>query len=298
MARPGLAALARALGGDAWDGGRRAVIPGPGHSPADRSVSLLLREGRVIVHSFAGDDWRVVRAALRAAGWIDGDGRLLGSGSPAPGLSLPPSTRERIDAAAALWSGGSPIRHGPVRRYLVRRGIHRDAGAALRSHGAVPAAIYAVRGRRRPALLAAISAPDGALCGVEVTLLDDSGAPAGVTPRRTIGIVPAGSAVRLDPACAALLVGEGVLTCLSASARFRRPAWALLSAGNLRRWNPPAGVKDVLIAADGDPTGLESAARLAGRLRALGLRVRVEAPPSPASDWNETDGTARRAYRS
>ena len=44
--------IVQALGGDLYDRGLRANIPAPGHSAADRSVSLLLREGRVIVHTF------------------------------------------------------------------------------------------------------------------------------------------------------------------------------------------------------------------------------------------------------
>ena len=43
-----LTLLARAFGGEAYDGGRRALIPAPGHGAADRSVSLRLAEGRVL----------------------------------------------------------------------------------------------------------------------------------------------------------------------------------------------------------------------------------------------------------
>jgi len=34
--------IVRVLGGDLYDGGRRANVPAPKHSRADRSVSLLL----------------------------------------------------------------------------------------------------------------------------------------------------------------------------------------------------------------------------------------------------------------
>src|SRR3546814_3349691 len=51
-----LAPLARALGGDAYAGGQRALVPAPGHGPADRSVSLRLAQGRVLVHSFGAAD--------------------------------------------------------------------------------------------------------------------------------------------------------------------------------------------------------------------------------------------------
>ena len=56
------------LGGDV--NGRNTVLaPGPGHSPQDRSMSVLLEpsapEG-FVVNSFAGDDWLVCRDHVRA----------------------------------------------------------------------------------------------------------------------------------------------------------------------------------------------------------------------------------------
>ena len=49
MSRGGLAAIVRALGGDLYAGGGRANVPGPGHSAADRSVSLMLSDGRSVL---------------------------------------------------------------------------------------------------------------------------------------------------------------------------------------------------------------------------------------------------------
>jgi len=48
--------IATALGGDV--SGRSAVVPGPGHSPADRSLSITLADNQdgFICHSFASDD--------------------------------------------------------------------------------------------------------------------------------------------------------------------------------------------------------------------------------------------------
>ena len=71
--------IVRALGGDLYAGGRRANIPAPGHSRADRSVSLVLSGGRVVAHSFGGADWREVLDDLRARGLIDA------AGAPASG---------------------------------------------------------------------------------------------------------------------------------------------------------------------------------------------------------------------
>lgn len=285
MSRGGLAAIVRVLGGELYDGGRRANVPGPGHGPGDRSVSLLLSGGRVVAHSFAGGDWRDVLADLRARGLVDGDGRLLGPGGPArpPG----PSRRHRRATAQRLWSEGRPIAGTPSEAHLRRRGVI-CASPALRHHPGTPSAVYAARGLRRPALLAAITAPAGELTSVEVTYLAPNGDRARMAiPRKTIGVVAPGAAVRLDAAAPRMLVGEGVITCLSAAARFGLPTWALLSTGNLRAWRPPAGVRFVVIAADRGRDGERSALVLAAALRGLGVHGAIRWPPAPFGDWNE-----------
>lgn len=291
--RPTLAPIVRALGGDLWAGGRCANVPGPGHGPQDRSVSLLLSRGRVVVNCFAGDDWRAVLSELEDLGLVDGDGRLRGAGGNAGGGPATPGRRERLAATQRLWAEGRPLGRSLSARHLALRGVAAPA-EGLRHHPEVPAAVYAGAGPRRPALLAAIRAPvSGEVVGVEVTYLAPNGTRARVTlPRKTVGLCPAGAAVRLGPAGPRLLVGEGVFTCLSAAARFGLPAWALLSTRNLRRWRPPPHVRAVLIAADRGADGEASARALAADLRASGTAVALRWPPAPFGDWNEALGTA------
>jgi hypothetical protein len=52
--------IALALGGDVVSFSRVAA-PGPGHSPDDRSLSILIVGSDFIVHSFSNDDWRECR---------------------------------------------------------------------------------------------------------------------------------------------------------------------------------------------------------------------------------------------
>lgn len=283
--------IVQALGGDLYAGGWRANIPGPGHSRQDRSVSLLLVDDRVIVNSFGRSDWREVLADLRSRGLIDADGRPNASrGSSSSAHAGLPDT-ERTAVAGEIWAGANALGRSLGAAYVGWRGILRPApvSAALRHHAGLPSAIYIQRGRRRPALVAAIRDADGALTAVEVTYIDPSGCRAvGMrTPRKTVGIVPTSSAVRLDPAGAELLVGEGVFTTLSAADHFGLPGWALLSTRNLRTWIPPDEVRQIVLAADRGHDGERSAAVLAGRLGSLGRAVRVELPPWPAADWNE-----------
>jgi putative DNA primase/helicase len=295
MPRASLAPVVRALGGDLLAGGLRANVPGPGHSAADRSVSLLLAGTRVVVHSFAGDDWRDVLAELRDLGLVDEDGCLAGVHGAAAARREPASRAARVAIARDLWSEGRPLAGTLSERHLRLRGVGGPPPDDLRHHLAVPSAVYAGRGVRRPALLAAIRDPSGELWGVEVTYLAPSGYRATVrTPRKTVGACPAGSAVRLAACGPRLLVGEGVFTCLSAARVFGLPAWALLSTRNLRSWRPPDGVRAVLIAADRGADGERSARLLAAGLRALGLGVDLRWPPTPFSDWNEAEAADRR----
>lgn len=295
--RASLAALARALGGDCYDGGRRALVPAPGHSAADRSVSLRLAGDRLLVHSFGGADWREILADLRARRWIDGRNRLLGCGGAAPSPPPDRTRRERIEAALRLWDAARPVAsRDPAFAYAARRGVLLPPGpaGALRALAEAPFSAYRGRGPGAPALIAAIREPGGDLCAVEITYLDAAGrrSDRARPARKIIGVVPAGSAVRLAPAAPAapdMLVAEGVFTTLSAMARFGLPGWALLSTTNLRRWSPPGGVRRVTIAADRGADGERSAGALSLSLRRRGVAAEAVLPPEGYGDWNDLD---------
>ncbi len=284
-----LARIVRALGGDLWAGSRRANVPAPGHSAADRSVSLLLDGDRVIAHGFGGADWRTVLDDLAARGLVDDGGRIVGGLARAAGAPAPArSAASRRAVATALWSGAGDLRGTLSERHVRGRSVGRALPQGLRHHGAVRAAIYDDRGPFRPALVAGVQAADGVICAVEVTYLAADGGRARLRlPRKVVGVLPPGSAVRLDPAAPRMLVAEGVFSALSASERLGLPAWALLSTSNLRSWAPPGGVLSVLIAADRGLDGERSARVLAGRLTDLGVGVEVRWPPAPFGDWNE-----------
>lgn len=283
-ANPTLIEIVRRLGGELYDGARRALVPGPGHGPRDRSVSLFATGGRILVHSFAGDDWRAVRDHISARGVSLSDRSRLEAGPTREGHA--PSRPERLAIAAELWDTARPVAGSLAEAHARARAIGRSLPEVLRFHPAAPSAIYARAGRRRPALLAAIRDMDGVFCGVEVTYLTADGGGAFVR-RKTVGGRPAGAAVRLDPAGEMMAVGEGVFTCLSASEALSLPVWALLAVGNLRAWTPPPGVRRVVIAADRGAAGEAGARVLQARLRTLGIASAICRPPAPHLDWND-----------
>lgn len=287
-----LQTIVRALGGDLYDRGRRANIPAPGHSRHDRSVSLLLEDDRVVVHTFGGGDWREVLDDLRRLRLIDAANAPLSvAAAEARAAPAPPMRLERRDAARRLWDAGRAIAGTPSERYCRARGLQGPLPGpdVLRHNAETPVSAYRRDGYARPALLAAIQAADGTFTAIEVTYLTAQGRRATDLrlPRKTIGVAPGGCAIRLDAIGEAMLVGEGVFTTRSASQWFGLPGWALGSTRNLRAWRRPAEVRSVLIAADHGKDGEASAEQLRAGLVKIGVRATVALPPQPYGDWNE-----------
>lgn len=284
--------IVRACGGELYAGGRRANIPAPGHSPNDRSISLLWSEGRVVAHSFGSADWREALANLRELGLLDAENRPRDDAAASPGPIRPePTAVEREAAALGLWEAGREIAGTLSEAYLRARRVTRPLpnAFALRHHGSVPIAVYASSRTSKPAMLAGVRDPAGRITAIEIVYLDPGGRRARWprVSRKTVGRFTPGSAVRLDEAAAEMLVAEGVATALSAGERLGLPAWALLSTSNLRSWTPPDGVRRVVVAGDRGADGEASARMLAARLRRSGVRSDVRLPPDPFGDWNE-----------
>ncbi len=291
-----LQAIVAALGGDLYQGGCRANVPAPGHSAADRSMSLMLSEGRVVIHGFGGVDWRTLRDDLRRRGLIDSAGRLTGTGHARPRLSKPDHRTRRV-TAARLWDDAVAMDESTAsERHLRLRAVRCSGALNLRHHPQAPISVYRPGGHGRAALVARISDASDRLTAVELTYLEPSGHPASGLrlTRKTVGLVPSGAAVRLAPASVEMLVGEGVVTTLSAMDRFGLPGWALMAANNLAVWSPPPGVRRVLIAADRGAVGQGAADRLRLRLLRIGVQAEARWPEPPYGDWNEVATASRR----
>lgn len=287
--------IVSALGGDLYDGGARANVPYPGHSRADRSLSLLLSGDRILVTCFGDGDWKEALDHLRGQGLIDAENRPTGSGASGANRPLPiiASNPEKLAAALRIWDGGRAIAGTLAATHIRLRHIGRAQPGpdTARFNLETPLRAYRCgdRGAHRPALLLAIRDQGGDLAGLEVTYLRAGGYRDDQLrlPRKHIGAVPAGSAVRIDPAAPEMLVAEGFFTTLAASERFGLPAWALLSTRNMRAWIAPEGVTSVLIAGDNGVDGRRSAGVLAVALQAQGLRARSVLPDPPHDDWND-----------
>ena len=199
-----------------------------------------------------------------------------------PGSSGDPDSYDREAAARRLWQRGRPVEGSHAEAYLHARAIGHCRFPALRFH---PDLLHRddTGVRRLPALVAAVTDPDGAIDGVQRTWLDpDRPAKADLAhPRKALGRVH-GRAVhfggvhfdgmRLGATGATLLAGEGIETVLSlVTAVPGIDAAAALSAGSLGAFEPPPGLARLIVARDNDAEGERAFQRLERRCAARGI---------------------------
>jgi putative DNA primase/helicase len=249
----------------------------PAHPDRNPSLSVALRDGRVLIHCFAGC---APEAVLEAVGltWKDLRGGewawrppVLRPSRPRQPEAPSPENRARWEA---LWERARPG-HPILTRYLRARGLSLEPPPTLRVAflKGVPVMVARVEG-------------EGGLLGLHLTLLEPDGR--GRKKKRLAkGSRPKGGAIRLYPLEEGqpLALAEGIETALAVREATGLPVWAAISAPFMKEVVVPGEVEEVLIAADHDKAGLEAAHALARRLLREGKRVRVAVPPEEGADW-------------
>jgi len=175
----------------------------------------------------------------------------------------------------------------PLRRYLHRRGIESVlVPGVVRFH---PGLGYYEDGERKglyPAMIARVSDALGRPVSLHRTYLTQDGHKAPVASAKKV-MTPCGTiqggAIRLFPEGPEMGITEGIETALAVRQRTGMPVWAAVSATLLACWEPPAGVRLVVIWADLDVSGAgeTAASGLCDRLLARGLQVAIHLPPAP-----------------
>ncbi len=276
--------IVRALGGTL--NARGGIVPGPGHSARDRSVSITDAPGTadgILVYSFAGDDPLAIKDWLRALGLLHYRAQLKKTPQPALGLSTS-DDRGRSTYALSIWDAAEPAGGTLAEIYLRSRGITLPPSPALRHHPA----LKHPSGDIWPSMVALVmNGVDGVPVAVHRTFLDRNGTgKAPVEPVKLMLGPCRGGAVRLADPGAVLMVGEGIETCLAAMQATLHPAWAALSTSGMRSLDLPHDVRDVIILADGDDSGEAAAQACAWRWKQEGRRVRIARPPQ-GMDFND-----------
>jgi putative DNA primase/helicase len=301
-----LRSLAQTLGGEV--SGRQVLVPGPGHSQRDRSLSICIEPNApngFVVYSFAGDDPLVckdyVRERLGLPSWQPGDNqdryidplrarksfdrsaisRDAGRRSPDDDEQL------RINLARKIWNEAQDPRGTLVQVYLnAHRKLDLDdklAGDVLRFHPRCRWRDASNKVCYVPALIAAFRSIDnGTITAIHRIGLNPDGTKIG---RMMLGIVHR-AAVMLDPIGSSLAIGEGIETCMAARQLGIKPTWALGSKGSISGFPIIDAVKKLIILGETDTASRDAIRFCTQRWRKVWKRVLV-ATPTIGNDLND-----------
>ena len=182
-----------------------------------------------------------------------------------------------------------------VEAYLLSRGLIVPPGIE-----APPALGYWQDGReagRYPAMLGRVLLPCGTPATYHRTYLHNGKKAPVESPRKLM--TPArpirGGAIRLFPAESVLGIAEGIETAIAAHLLFGLPVWSVIDAAGIGSFEPPVGVRELVIFGDCDAnyTGQSAAYAAANRLsRRLRVDVRI---PDRGGDWNDVLLQSREA---
>jgi hypothetical protein len=271
--------FARALGGRVA-GIDRILAPGPGHRPADRSLSVKLdpaAKGGFLVHSFAGDDPMACRAHVKAVlGLGDGMENLKATGSSSDNQKH--ASDDRTALALRLWEEGTDPRGTIVERYLTSRGISLPAAMAnnaIRFHPRL-----GFDGEHFAAMLGLFrDIITDTPCGIHRTFLDPAGRKLG---RRMLGRTK-GAAIKLAADADVTLglnIGEGLESCMAGHLAGFTPVWATGSAGAIGSFPVLAAIEAITMLGEVDDGGANhrSAASCAARWTAAGKEAFLVEP--------------------
>jgi hypothetical protein len=298
-------AAARALGGD-YSGGQ-ILVPGPGHSRHDRSLSVRFSADApdgFVVHSFSSDDPIVCRDHVKAVLGIGREYRCERRRPEAPRPAVERAAQDKRNAALAaeVWSEGVPVMEHPIGRVYAKARNVDMGSAALRFH---PACKTRIDGKLMtlPAIVAKLVPVDSidTLIAIQRTFLVANGSGKADLPggaRRMLGNA-AGAVCKLSPdedVTTVLGIGEGVESTLSLSLipeAHGVPVWATMSANALSAFPVFPGVEVLWIAVDNDKAGLEASAALSKRWREAGHEVFRVRPVAAKADINDIVKEAR-----
>lgn len=223
-----------------------------------------------------------------------------------------------------VWDESLPLddkKAAPARAYLESRQLPLTMLSKLQDVRFHPKLTYFdedekgnLRKSYHPAIVLAVRRPSGGIATLHRIYLDKKGHKADVEcPKKLMAAfsnVPlSGSAIRLAPQDGRTLgIAEGPETALAVTLATGMPVWAVVSAPLMKSFQPPDGVKRIIIWADKDRScaGEDAAETMAEALREQGYTVRITYPrraiPRDAKgiDWLDVltmDGAEAFPYR-
>jgi putative DNA primase/helicase len=291
--------LARLLGGRAH--GNVVYCPGPGHSRRDRSLSVLITGDDIVVHSFAGDDWRECSEYVRATAGLP---PWKPSGDPREQRAARERRRQRERArrlederkrseiARAIWEQGIDPRGTAAEEYLRSRALELPAATELRFH---PQCVWHKDEDHpeylpgwKPTLLAAFRSLESDEVVAIHRIRVDVPQRWPKTLRAMLGPVR-NAAVKLAPITDTLAIAEGVETAMAANIMGYGPAWALGSATAIADLPVLPGIERLILLAENDERGVsrEATDRCRSRWLRAARKVTRVWPDEGHSDLND-----------
>lgn len=272
--------LTLALSGD-WRGNHGSAacpICQPERRRDQRALSIREEAGRLLTFCHkSGCDFRSV---TQAAGLPAATGALDPQAAREADTRRAAYEAEQRAKARNLWQAGRPITGTKGEAYLRGRNITCALPPSLRW---VADAYHGPSARWHSAIVGDVSTG-----GVHRTFFDKAGARLSLNAKMMQGPC-AGGAVALSEAQGPLVMCEGIETGLSLlSGLLGEPAevWAALSTSGLRAAKLPPTPRRLIVAADGDPAGIEAAKALGDRAYSLGWDVFLWSAPE-GRDWND-----------
>ena len=194
-----------------------------------------------------------------------------------------------------IYSESTKVCEGdPVSKYLRNRGIS-ILSERLRYH---PSCYEPETHTNMPAMLATFMLPDGTAITIHRTFITMDGQKAKIlNPKKLLPSLKqmAGGAIRLfEPTEGLLGVTEGIETALAVYESTGIPTWSLVSSTLMERFEPPKGIKHVMVFADRDAnyTGQKAAYVLANRLAVRDkITTEVYLPKDIGDFLDELNGT-------
>jgi putative DNA primase/helicase len=269
------------MGGDVV-GRDRALVPGPGHSKADRSLSIRIDPTDpkgFKAHSFAGDDWQICRDYVCAALGLDC--------FTTPGVSWPlrAAPAAPSELAFQIWSESISARGTIVETHYLRSrrlALPDQADDLLRFHPSCPFG----KGTRYPCMVALYrDIRSNEPKAIHRTALTADGTK---IDRKALG--PKSScAIKLisdENVSQGLTIAEGIETALAGMVLNFRPTWALGDAGSIAKFPVLPGVECLTILVDNDSsgTGQASALECSRRWTGMGHEVFRVVPTAVGAD--------------
>jgi putative DNA primase/helicase len=301
--------LARLLGGEVA-GRDKVLVPGPGHSPRDRSLQITVSSHApdgFLTHSFADDHWQdcrdYVRARLGLPQWEPGDEQnrrvsnvrefdrrpVDAEGEPRPRTDAELCNLRR---ASDLWGEAKDPRRTVAETYLKLRRLTLEDSIACRVLRFHPCCPWRNENTGQidhvPALIAAFrSLDDDAIVAVHRVALTADGHKLG---KRMLGPVRRAAIIFDDNVGDELAIGEGIETSLAARQLGIKPTWALGSAGAIAHFPVIPGITTLRIIGENDGgTNERAASECAPRWQRAGRHVRI-IRPNRGKDLNDALG--------